>query len=224
MSADHASTIQFELHSDDKRIKQVAFGVAVLLHVTIMFIPLPEVAKIIPEKPKNAFFVRQHPLPPPKIERRPVAQLDLQRLIPVPDLTPHDPEPIREPAPVIEPEPYPPDATFMIGSPPTPPQSGPRVVDGHHVTAPQRIEESAVKPVYPEIARMARAEGRVIIQAVILKDGSVADIEVLDCTPPGMQFEEAAIEAVKQWRYSPAMQGNRPVDVFFTVVVEFDLS
>ena len=224
MSAAQAKNIRFEFHGDDKRIKRIALGVAVLLHVSILFIPFPEVAQIVPEKPKGIFVVRQLPLPPPKVELREIPQVHLQRLVFVPDTTLDDPEPIREPAPEIAREPFQSNVPFMIGSPPTPPRSGPRFVDGHHVTSPERIEESAVKPVYPEIARRVRAGGRVIIQAVILRDGTVTDIEVLSCTNPGMQFEEAAIEAVKQWRYTPAMQGGRPVDVFFTVVVEFDLS
>jgi len=237
MSADHARTIRSEdrvsiesfccaetFHTGDKRIKRIAFGVALLLHVTILFISFPELEQIVPEKPKNAFVVRPYVPQPPEIVRREVPQVDLQRRIPVPDLTPEEPEPILEPELVIKPERFPPDMTFLIGPPATPPPSGPLVVDGHRVTSPERIEESAVKPVYPEIARLARAEGRVIVQAVILKDGTVADVQVLSCTRPGMEFEEAAIEAVKQWRYMPAMQGGRPVDVYFTVVVEFELS
>ena len=237
MSAAQATTIRSEdrvnteslycaeiFHTGDKRIKQIAFGVAMLFHVTILFIPFPEIEQVVPQKPKNAIVVRDYVLPPPKIERPPVQQADLPRRIPVPDLTPEDPEPIHEPEPEIQPEPFPPDATFIIGPPATPPPPGPLVVDGHRVTSPERIEESAVKPVYPEIARLARTEGRVIIQAVILEDGTVADVKVLNCTRPGMEFEEAAIEAVKQWRYMPAMQGGRPVDVYFTVVVEFELS
>jgi protein TonB len=80
-----------------------------------------------------------------------------------------------------------------------------------------------VKPEYPELARVARIEGRVILQAIILKNGTVGEIEVLNCNRPNMGFEEAAIGAVRQWRYVPATQGGRPVDVYFTVRVDFDL-
>ena len=64
---------------------------------------------------------------------------------------------------------------------------------------------------------------RVILQAIILKDGTVGEVEVLNCNRPNMGFEESAIAAVQQWRYRPAMQGDRPVDVYFTVRVDFDL-
>ena len=49
------------------------------------------------------------------------------------------------------------------------------------------------------------------------------DLKVLRCTRANFGFEETAVEAVRQWRYRPAMLDGRPVDVFFTVFVDFDL-
>jgi protein TonB len=91
------------------------------------------------------------------------------------------------------------------------------------VTNPQLIPESKVEPEYPELARVARLEGNVILQAVIHSDGTVGEIEVLRSSRPNMGFEDAAIDAVKQWEYNPALQNGRPVDVYFTVFVEFKL-
>ena len=220
MSADQVITIR----TGDERIKRIALGIAILVHAAVLFIPFPEVETIVPEKTRHVIEIRHQPLRPPPVEPPREQQLDLRRQIYVPDLTPDEPEPIREPEIEIHPEPSPADVPFITGDPPKPPSSGPLFVDGDRVTAPVRIEESAVKPVYPEIARMIRAEGRVIIRAVILEDGTVADLEILDCDRPGVEFEEAAIEAVKQLLYRPAMQGDRPVDVYFTVVVQFELS
>ena len=62
-----------------------------------------------------------------------------------------------------------------------------------------------------------------ILQAIIHADGSVGELEVLRCNRPSMGFEESAIFAVSQWRYSPATQNGRPVEVYFTVFVEFKL-
>jgi protein TonB len=237
MSADESSTFQSEdrlraedllyaemFHTGEGKIKWIAFGIAVLLHVAVMFVHFPKFETKIAQKPKNVIVVQRYVPPPPKVERRQVTQQKLTRRVPVPDPTPDEPEPIREPEPEIEPEPIPPDAEILLGVPDTPPPSGPLLPGVEGVTSPVRIEESAIKPTYPEIARVARVEGRVIVQAVILRDGSVSDVEILSCNRPNMGFEESAIEAVKQWRYKPAMQGTRPVDVYFTVVVEFDLS
>lgn len=211
-------------HSGEGKIKWIAFGVATLLHVLVLFVHFPSFETKFEAKKENVIVVKRYVPPPPKVERRQVKKKQLTRRVPVPDPTPDEPEPIREPEPEIEPEPMPPDAEFLIGVPDAPPPSGPLLPGVEGVTSPVRLEESAVKPAYPEIARVARVEGRVIVQAVILKDGSVSDVEILSCNRPNMGFEESAIEAVRQWRYKPAMQGSKPVDVYFTVVVEFDLS
>ena len=91
------------------------------------------------------------------------------------------------------------------------------------MTHPSLIPESKVAPIYPELARRVRLSGRVIVQAVILEDGTVGEIEVLLCDHPGVGFEDAAIEAISQWRYEPARLFWEPVDVYFTVIVEFEL-
>ncbi len=91
------------------------------------------------------------------------------------------------------------------------------------MTNPKLIQESKVQPEYPELARVARLEGNVILQAIIHADGTVGDLEVLRCNRPNMGFEDAAIEAVRHWRYEPATQNGKPVEVYFTVFVEFKL-
>jgi len=77
------------------------------------------------------------------------------------------------------------------------------------------------RPEYPEVLRRARLEGRVFLQAVIAKDGTVVDVTVLRSTSP--LFEDAALSAVRQWRYEPALSGGQPVAVYFTVIVDFRL-
>ena len=89
------------------------------------------------------------------------------------------------------------------------------------VSSPRRIEESAVKPVYPEEMRQAKVEGRVILQCVIDRSGGVREIEVLRTDHES--FSEFAIAALKQWRYEPAMLEEKPVEFLFTVVIEFDM-
>lgn len=211
------------LHTREGRVKWVAGFVAVALHLFFLFVPIPKVEASIEEKKKNVVVVKKYVPPPPKVEKRVVQKKKFTKKVPIPDPTPDEPEPIREPEPEIEPEPLPPDVEFLIGVPTAPPPSGPLLAGTGGVTLPVRIEESMIKPDYPELARVARLEGRVILQAIILKDGSVGDVEVLSCNRPNLGFEQAAIEAVRQWRYKPAMQGEKSVDVYFTVRVDFDL-
>jgi len=77
-----------------------------------------------------------------------------------------------------------------------------------------------VKPEYPKVAREARAEGKVVLQVVVGKTGDVEEVRVLKSNP---LFDQAAVEAVKLWRYRPALQAGRPVKVYMTIVVEFML-
>src|SRR5207247_1230905 len=72
---------------------------------------------------------------------------------------------------------------------------GPIIVTGD-VKAPELIAK--ISPEYPEMARKARIEGKVIVEAVIDTDGSVIDVKVLRSIP---LLDKAAIEAVKKWKY-----------------------
>jgi protein TonB len=78
-----------------------------------------------------------------------------------------------------------------------------------------------VMPEYPEVARKARAEGKVILEIVVGRMGDVEDVKVLRSNP---LFDQAAVEAVKAWKYRSALQSGRPVKVYLTVVVDFELT
>ena len=92
------------------------------------------------------------------------------------------------------------------------------------VTNPRLIRTTSVAPKYPEVARRRKVEGRVILQCVVRKDGSVGDFKVLQAPGQGLGFEEAAISAVRLWKYEPGLKDGKPVDVYFTIVVDFTLS
>jgi protein TonB len=78
---------------------------------------------------------------------------------------------------------------------------------------------SRVEPSYPQVARRAGLGGRVTVRAVIAEDGSVDTVEVLAST--NSLFNEAAVDAVRKWRYRPARMNGGPVRVYFSVVVDF---
>lgn len=92
-------------------------------------------------------------------------------------------------------------------------------IDG--VSEPLRID--GVTPMYPELARKARQNGKVILQIVVKATGEVGDISVLNAPEPDPGFSESAVNAVRQWRYRPATKDNDPVDATITVVVRFRL-
>src|SRR5262249_14032364 len=77
-----------------------------------------------------------------------------------------------------------------------------------------------VAPVYPPVARQARVEGVVILEATISTSGHVTDVKVLRGIP---LLDNAALEAVRQWTYSPTLLNGVPVPVVMTVTVNFRL-
>ncbi len=77
-------------------------------------------------------------------------------------------------------------------------------------------------PKYSEEARKAKYQGTVVLQAVITPDGRAIEIQVVK--GPGLGLEEKAVEAVKQWRFKPAMgPGGKPVPVVVPIEVTFRL-
>jgi protein TonB len=77
-----------------------------------------------------------------------------------------------------------------------------------------------VAPVYPEIARIARVSGIVVLDCTIDPAGNVVDVRVLSGNP---LLAPAAVEAVNRWRYEPSRLNGVPVSVLMTVTVRFDL-
>jgi protein TonB len=78
-----------------------------------------------------------------------------------------------------------------------------------------------VKPTYPALARSARIQGQVVLQAVISKDGSIENLHLISGHP---MLAPAAIEAVKQWKYKPYFLNGEPVEVETTINVNFTLA
>lgn len=79
---------------------------------------------------------------------------------------------------------------------------------------------SKVSPVYPPLARQARITGTVILRAIIATDGSIKDLTLLSGHP---MLAQAAMEAVRQWKYKPYLQNGIPVEIDTQIQVNFTL-
>jgi periplasmic protein TonB len=102
---------------------------------------------------------------------------------------------------------------------PPPPKATPaRIKQGGNVTAASIITQT--RPVYPPLARQARIQGSVVLHAIIDKEGRVAQLEVVTGHPLLVQ---AALDAVKQWRYKPTQLNGDPVEVDTTITVTFTM-
>jgi periplasmic protein TonB len=87
------------------------------------------------------------------------------------------------------------------------------------VVEPRKLHD--VPPVYPEAAKQARVQGVVILECTISNEGRVTDVRVLRGVP---LLDVAAVDAVKQWSYTPARLDGKPVPVIMTVTVNFRLN
>ncbi|MGH9503717.1 MAG: energy transducer TonB [Terriglobales bacterium] len=78
-----------------------------------------------------------------------------------------------------------------------------------------------VQPDYPALARQVRVQGRVVLRAMISREGSIENLQVLSGHP---MLVQAAVDAVRQWRYRPYVLNGEPVEVETEVTVKFVLS
>jgi len=216
----------------------IAIHALVLLFVVVVPLltsqDLPEPTSVV-----KAFFVEPAAAPPPPPPPPPPAPRQ-----------PNTPKPVSTPvptenkfqAPIETPEQVKPDEGIDLGveggvpggveggvpggvvggvvgglpDAPPPPQA---VRVGGQIKEPKKLKH--VNPAYPDIAKQARVQGVVILECTISPQGKVTDVKVLRGIP---LLDSAAIEAVKQWVYSPTLLNGVPVPVIMTVTVNFRLS
>lgn len=105
------------------------------------------------------------------------------------------------------------------GPPPPPTPVAPtRVRIGGNVEASKLVEQ--VQPVYPLIAKAAHIQGTVVLHAIIGKDGTIQHLEYV--SGPAM-LTQAAMSAVRQWRYKATILDGEPTEVDTTISVMFTL-
>ena len=183
---------------------------------------------VLPQPRRATEFIQVVPLAPPAPEPPHVARPIVADANPAaaPLVTPDaiEPEPPR--APIAD------TPSNIVGSiegvgvgaavidEPPPPTPAPTQVlrVGGSIRPPMKIAD--VTPVYPAIARAARVQGIVILEATIGEDGGVRDVRVLRSIP---LLDAAAVDAVRQWRFTPTLLNGQPVPIVMTVTVGFTL-
>jgi protein TonB len=108
----------------------------------------------------------------------------------------------------------------MIGetpAPPPPPPAAPRRVGGD-IQAPALVHR--VEPEYPGVAVAGKISGTVILEATVDEAGLVTDVKVLR---PILLLDQAAVKAVRQWRYAPLVLNGKPVPFILVVTLTFTL-
>jgi len=205
---------------EDRRNWWIATIIAVVFHVGLGFIVFPEFQTAESAQAQQKVYVVQQVRfkPPPPKQQQELPQPKSKK-VPIPDPTPDEPEPIRldEEPPEIDV----PDTDIIFDIPEGPPSREPEgpIRVGGDVLRPEKI--SGPDPQYTEIARKARIQGVVILEAIIDKEGYVQNVKVLKSLPMGL--DQAAVEAVRTWRFRPATLNGRPVDVYYNLTVNFRL-
>jgi Ca-activated chloride channel homolog len=116
-----------------------------------------------------------------------------------------------------------PQASVVLPPPPPPPPPA-KPVKRAQVRVGGNVQESKlilkVDPVYPELASRARISGKVVLDVDVDEEGNVTDVEVVSGHP---LLYEAAVTAIKQWKYAPTLLNGAPVPVSVTTTVDFKL-
>ena len=111
-----------------------------------------------------------------------------------------------------------------VGSAPPPPPP-PKAATPKRIRVGGQVESARLifqpKPEYPPLAKMARIQGTVRLEAIISKDGTIQDLKVISGHP---LLVKAALEAVQRWRYQPTLLNGDPVEVVTEIDVNFTLA
>jgi protein TonB len=106
---------------------------------------------------------------------------------------------------------------YVVTPPPAPPPAHPirisRIMEGNLIRR--------VQPDYPNLARLTRVQGPVVLHAVISRTGTIANLQAISGHPLLVQ---AALDAVRQWRYRPYLLNGEPVEVDTEITVNFVLA
>ena len=157
---------------------------------------------------------REHPTPPADRNIPPTAAPE--GIAPEKPVEPREPFDNRDSVIVGDPDAV---ESIISGPPPAvvaPPPQPLRV--GGAIRVPVKVRE--VAPVYPAIAQAARVQGIVIIEAIIGEDGQVINARLLRSVP---LLDQAALDAVRQWQYTPTLLNGVRVPVIMSVTVQFTL-
>ncbi len=182
-------------------------------------LPEPQVMQVVMIPPQLEVAPAREPEPTPP---EPTPQPPEPRLLPTPVVNTPTPEPV---------PPAPPPETAINPEPPAPPPpvlapSTAPVAAAEPVTEPPKVDASYKgnrQPGYPPLSRRLNEQGTVLLDVQVLTDGRVGDIRVGRSSGHD-RLDQAALQAVKRWKFTPATRGGIAVAARYKLPIEFNLS
>jgi protein TonB len=226
-----------------KRGRTTMFAVVLQVGIIIVMILIPLMfTEALPKAMTMTFLAAPPPPPPPPPPAAPIKVVKIVETDVVNNQL-RTPTKIPKKVEMIKEEDTPPQMAGVVGGVPggVPGGSMNGVIGGiisstptaaPRIATPQRVRVSAgvtqglkiknVNPVYPQMAKIARVQGPVVLAAIIGKDGSIQNLHVLSTASP--LLNQSAIDAVREWRYRPYILNGEPVEVDTQITVNFTLS
>lgn len=176
-----------------------------------------EVALLAPPPPPQPKVTQKQPEPPkpePKPKVQPKAKPEPRQLLPPQPVAERVVEQAAEPRPVV-----------VAPAPPAPVAEAPPRIEAEPVVEAPRFNAAYLNnppPAYPLSARRRGVEGRVLVRAEVMADGSCSRVE-LKKTSGFDPLDQAALEAVKKWRFVPARRGSQSIAAWVEVPITFKL-
>ena len=209
-------------------VSLLSHSVIIAMFVALPILAAPYMPDVVSSAMPDYIVVDPPKLPPPKPKQpdlEPPPNPDVGRIVAPVDaptgINPEKPAPesgwedSRTPHGVITVD----FDTKDLAPPPPPPVPTEPVRIGGTIRQPLKVRN--VDPVYPAIAQAARVQGTVILEATLSPDGRMMNARILRSVP---LLDQAALDAVRQWEYTPTMLNGVPVPVIMTITVTFTLS
>jgi periplasmic protein TonB len=234
-----------EATSRARRSRRKTFGVSLAIEILLLglLVAAPLLTSVAqPNLSRPAFvpfvFGSPHPKRTPSRPTTPIHNPSNFRADPITYVTNHPPrslvrqteDPVEPTTQILDvfPAPSGTDASSFVGllatGPAAPTQEIKRNAEKHPLKLSEPVVEaqlvSRIEPRYPPLALQMRQSGTVILHAIINRDGHIDALEVVSGSP---FFVQAALDAVRQWRYRPTMLNGEPVEVETTITVVFRL-
>ena len=179
--------------------------------------PMPRLLPVAPPRPKKA-------MPPPRPAPAPPQHVPAPLPVAAPVLPAAEPPAVQIVAAAPEPEPAPAEPEAPPSAPPAPapvppPPPPPVMIEAPRFNAAYLNNPS---PAYPAAARRRGQEGRVLVRAEVLADGRCSRVELKQGSGHEL-LDQAALDAVRKWRFVPARQGEQAVTAWVDVPIAFKL-